>query len=257
MSVARSESLDFLWHERAFAEYIRAPELNPRPEDVDSRRMAVYTELFYNNIEGLLAGNFPVLRRITPDGQWHDLVRDFFARHRCRTPYFVKLAEEFLEYLGDERDGTPHDPPFLLELAHYEWVELALSLSDMDTNRLSVNPEGDVLYEHPVVSPLAWRLRYRFAVHRIGPDNLPNQPGVNQTHLLVYRDRMDRIGFIEVNPAIFALLDLLEQDPVISGAAAVAQVVNRLKHPAPEQARQWGVALLEDLRQRDILLGTI
>ncbi len=60
------------------------------------------------------------------------MARDFFACHACRTPLFTRLAEEFLVYLEQERKGMPEDPPFLLELAHYEWVELALSLSDTD-----------------------------------------------------------------------------------------------------------------------------
>ena len=35
-----------------------------------------------------------------------------------------------IKYLEQERNPHFDDPPFMLELAHYEWVELALSLSD-------------------------------------------------------------------------------------------------------------------------------
>ena len=52
----------------AFAAHIRDPEHAPAPGDVEPRRMAVYTELFYNNIESLLAANFPVIRRLHDDG---------------------------------------------------------------------------------------------------------------------------------------------------------------------------------------------
>ena len=61
----------------------------------------------------------------------------------------------------------PSDPPFLAEMAHYEWVELALDVAD------AVLPEPsafeDILAVVPQLSPLAWSLSYGFPVHRIGP----------------------------------------------------------------------------------------
>ena len=114
--------------QRRFAAHIRDPDRNPAPADVEDRRMKVYRELFFNNVSSLLAGNFPVLRALCDDDAWRALVRDFYSRHRCRTPLFPEVAREFLRYLQDGRAPHQDDPPFLLELAHYEWTELALSL---------------------------------------------------------------------------------------------------------------------------------
>ena len=106
-----------------FAAYIRDAANNPPPADVDPQRMAMYHELFFNNIDSFLSSNFPVLRKILNDQEWLALAQDFFAVHRCRTPHFSEIAEEFLDYLQN-RENTG-DYPFLLELAHYEWVEMA------------------------------------------------------------------------------------------------------------------------------------
>ncbi len=254
-----AEQPGFIRQQRAFAAHIRDPRANPAPPDVEDRRLAIYRELFYNNVESLLAGNFPVLRRLLDDGHWHALVRDFYARHRCETPLFPEIAQELLDYLANEREADPRDPPFLLELAHYEWVELALAISDAEPDLGAVDPNGDLLAGIPVVSPLAWSLSYRFPVHRIGPDYRPSEPGPEPTHLVVYRDRQDRVGFLEINAVTQRLLTLLHDQPDQpgwTGRALLTQIASELCHPNPELVIASGTSLMHDLRARQILLGT-
>ena len=51
-----------------FAAHLRDPEHQPAPEGLEDRRLKIYRELFYNNVEDFLQTAFPVLRRITePD----------------------------------------------------------------------------------------------------------------------------------------------------------------------------------------------
>jgi hypothetical protein len=253
---SRSRETDFQRQQRQFADHIRQPDQHPAPADVEARRMAIYNELFYNNVDSFLAGSFPVLRRITPAAQWHALMRDFLANHACCTPLFTRLAEEFLDYLEHERGAREQDYPFLLELAHYEWVELALTLSDADQALPPLDPNGDLLSGHPVISPLAWPLSYRFPVHRIGPDDLPAEPPSSPTYLVVYRDRHDKVGFLEINPVTHALLEALDNDPALSGLAALESIAAVLNHPNPSTVVEAGTDLLHDLRRREILLGT-
>ena len=138
-----------------FAAHIRDPEHRAAPGGVEDRRMGIYRELFYNNIEDFLATAFPVIRTITSAERWHALARDFYARHQCHEPQFFKIAEEFLKYLDDERGDVLDDPAFLRELAHYEWVELALSISDRDLTPELADPNGDLLSGVPASrSPL-------------------------------------------------------------------------------------------------------
>ena len=249
-----AEPLAFQQRQRAFAAHIRNPDANPRPRDVEDRRMAIYRELFYNNVSELLAVNFPVLHKILADDHWHSLVRDFFARHRCRTPHFPEIAQEFLRYLQGERGEVQRDPPFLLELTHYEWVELALMIDPDDGDTPAADPNGDLLARPPVVSPLAWNLTYRWPVHRIGPEFLPEEP--EETHLVVYRDREDQVLFLEINPITQRLLELLKENPATTGLQAVSRIAEELSHPDPRQVIEAGRLLLLDLRERNIILGT-
>jgi len=207
------QTAEFQRRQFEFAAHIRDPGANPRPAGVEERRMAIYRELFYNNVEGFLSDNFPVLRSIVTDERWHAMARDFFARHRSRTPYFAEIPQEFLTYLQNERGERPEDPPFLLELAHYEWVELALVFSAADRELPQADPNGDLLAGVPLLSPLAWNLSYRFAVHRIGPDFQPQVPGAEPTHLVVYRNRQDQVEFLEINAVTQRLIELLKENP--------------------------------------------
>lgn len=143
----------FQQHQYRFAAHIRDPEQQQRPADVDDRRMSIYRDLFYNNVEGFVASAFPVLRSITPDDTWHRRIRRFFADHHCQTPYFAEIAEEFLDWLNKERGAHPDDPPYIRELAHYEWVELALQVSDADRNSPVLDRNGDLLRGIPQVWP--------------------------------------------------------------------------------------------------------
>ncbi len=239
-----------------FAAHIRDPQANPAPADVEERRMAIYRELFYNNVEGFLANGFPVLRKLYDDRRWHAMARDFLSRHHCKTPLFAEIAQEFLHYLQQERGKVEGDPPFLLELAHYEWVELALDISDADRVVPAANPHGDLLAETPVFSALAWNLSYHYPVHRIGPEFQPQAPDPEPNHLVVYRDRDERVHFLEINAVTQRLIQLLKENPDWRGLDAVTQIARELQHPSPEALHQAGRELLEQLRQRHIILGT-
>ena len=95
----------------ALAAHIRDPDNVAPPAGVEERRLKIYRELFFNNVESLLAGNFPVLRRICGDDGWRTLVRAFYRDHDCHTPLFTELAREFLRYLDERAERGGHDEP--------------------------------------------------------------------------------------------------------------------------------------------------
>lgn len=238
-----------------FAAHLRNPQTNPAPEGIEDRRLEIYRGLFFRNIAGFLGRSFPVLRALHDDAAWHALVRDFYDRHRSRTPLFPEIPREFLQYLETERGEVPGDLPFALELAHYEWVETALDLDTRELDDFTPRPGTDLLEGCPVLSPLAWPLSYRFPVHRIRADFQPAEPPAEPTHLLVYRDRADKVRFMQLNPVSLRLLQVLGEDRGLSGTQAVDQVVAELDHPEPQRARAAGLALLADLAARDVILG--
>ncbi len=239
-----------------FTAHLRDPENNPAPEGIEDRRLGIYRDLLFNNIESFLSGGFPVIRSIYSDENWHRMVRDFFAHHKSHSPYFLEISQEFLTYLQDEREPQAEDPAGLLELAHYEWVELALSVSDEVIDMNNIDANGDLLTAHPVLSPLAWALAYQFPVHQMGPDNLPEQTGEQPNYLVVYRNRNDEVKFMEINPVTARLIHLLQEDETLSGQQALQQITQEMNHPNPDIVMQGGLSALQELQQYGIILGT-
>ncbi|HKJ72236.1 MAG TPA: putative DNA-binding domain-containing protein [Gammaproteobacteria bacterium] len=242
--------------QEAFTAYLRERAGEGRPEGLDARGGEVYRRLVYNNLEGFLAANFPVLRRILDDQRWHALVADFLAEHRAQSPYFLDIGREFLDYLAGGRGARDGDPPFLAELAHYEWAELALSVDEAEVPSAGVDPEGDLLAGRPVVSPLAWALQYAFPVHRIGPGFQPAEPPAEPTFLVVYRGRDDAVGFLAINAVTARLLQLLEEGGGDSGEALLRRIAGEIGHADPAQVVAAGADILDDLRRRGIVAGT-
>jgi hypothetical protein len=251
-----AESSSFKDKQYAFAAHIRDPDNVAAPGDIEARRMAVYRKLFFNNLDSLLGKFFPVLRKIHTDAEWRRFVRGFMQHHKAQTPYFLQLPEEFLTYLRNEFEPADDDFPFLDELAHYEYAELALSVSEDENDAATIDPEGDLLAGVPVKSVLAWAFAYRFPVHRISPEFLPDKPEEQPVYLALYRDSDDKVGFLELNAVTAALLEAIEENRDLDGEALLRQLAHKINYPDADALVQHGAGVLREMRELDILSGT-
>ena len=253
---AVAERAAFQEKQFSFAAHIRDPDNQPAPAGVEDRRLAIYRELFFNNLHKLIGNSFPVLRKIHGPARWRALVREFMVRHRAHTPYFLEIPREFLEFLEKEHASSPDDFPFLVELAHYEWMELALSVSTAADEAAAVDPAGDLLNGVPVKSALAWPLSYRFPVHRISEDFLPAEAGVQPTCLVIWRKPDFEIAFMELNPVTARLLERIgANDNAVTGGEILSDLAGEIAFDAAALALH-GKAALEELRNSGVLLGT-
>lgn len=244
-------SVDFNAKQREFTDYIRDPARNPAPSDVKPERMAMYRELVFNNIESFLSGNFPVIRKLLDDPQWFDLVQEFFSKHECKTPYFSEIAEEFLNYLENER-SNPDDFPFLLELAHYEWVEMALSIAKEDISAKPIIPD-DFRHRAIQLSPVAWPLAYQFPVQLISPDYLPLEPPGQLTCLLAYRAQDDEVKFLEINTFTYRMLEIIQEHGQIVAEECLKQISQETQHPDPEVVIAGGLQTLKEFAKKTVI----
>ena len=247
---------DFQRKQYEFAAHIRDPEKNAAPEGIEDRRMAIYRDLFFNNLRNLLGSTFPVLKKLSGKERWGTLIREFMAKHESQTPYFLEIPKEFLAFLENEHKPSADDFPFLLELAHYEWVELALSVST-DSNDMSlVDPDGDMLDGVPAMSVLAWSLAYRYPVHRISQSYQPQEPGEQPTYLAVHRTADNEISFMELNAVTAGLLDKISNNTEQkTGRELLIGLASEIGFD-PDALVQHGADALAELRAADILLGT-
>ncbi len=244
----------------AFAAHLRNPDSAPPPPDIEDRRLAIYRELFYNSLEGLLAGNFPVLRRLLDDTLWHATVRSFYRDFRCQTPLFPEIGREFLQYLqtrvGNDADAEQAPlPAWTLELAHYEWVELALDIAE-EPDAVACDPAGDLIDGAPLRNPLAWPLAYRWPVHALGGDAALDVAPEHPTFLLVLREEGGSVRFKSLSPVTFRLLQVIDANPSSSGRTHLEALAVEANSDDVEAFVAAGTRMLDALRVSGAILGT-
>ncbi|WP_375739497.1 DUF2063 domain-containing protein [Pseudomonas boanensis] len=236
----------------SMARYVRDPQNSMPPPGIETRRLAVYRQLFFGNMESLLSGGFPVIRASLGAEKWRTLVDTFYARHRCQTPLFTEISGEFVDFLAEGGGGSLDLSPWVVELAHYEWVEAALLLNDR--REPAHDPEGDLLAGEPLLSSLAWPLAYQWPVTEIGPNYLPQEAPEQPTLVLARRGADKKVHFSRLAPLAHALLTSL-QERSCSGRQhlnALAEAIG----VEPESILPQGLALLENLRAQGVVLGT-
>lgn len=270
----------------ALAHWIRDPSNQTPPPGIEPRRLRVYRELIRNTVAGLLGSQFPVIRKLRGESFWNALIDDFIREHRAQTPLFPEVGQEFIAWLSDRAERAHADnpatfesrssgsadggrsrnaegdtsdewhghPPFLPELAHYEWAELGIALSDASEDLATIDAQGDLMQGVPVLSPQAWPLAYVWPVDRIRPDYQPEAPPAEPTLLLLQRTADHSVKFARLDPLGYALLEQIRGAP-----ASGREIVQRL-------ADAWGLsaepllapaqAMLVSMRERGVVLGT-
>lgn len=253
---SKTSKPDFQAVQRQFTGNMRDPAGSSAPADIEERRLQIYRDLIYNNIQGFLANSFPVIRKIMTDDEWHDCMKQYVARHEAQTPLFPKMPQEFLKYIETNPDAIPDQYPFIAELAHYEWLETSVSLDTREIDSTSVDAEGDLLDGIPVINPVAVPWAYRWPVHKISPDFLPDDIPDNPTYLIVFRKPGYEIGFMELNPLSARLVEIVIDNRSLTGRAMLQQIATEIQHPDVSVIIDGGAEILNSMREKSVILGT-
>lgn len=255
-STALSELTDWQVYQRDFTQFIRDPQHAKKPHKASAQRMRLYAELLFNNIEGAVSAGFPVLSKIIGVRKWRRLIREFYATHPCQTPHFRQLPDEFIQFLQNEWTTQSDYPDFTLELAHYEWIELVLMVSNQDEQTPNYDVHGDLMTHIPLLNPVMVNLSYRYPVHILSYHYHPANPPDEFTHLLVYRNLDDEVRFNIQNAVTARLIDILSAHQ-LTGTEALSQLADEMQHPDLESLLQFGATLLADLHQQSCILGAL
>lgn len=240
--------------QQAFTGYIRDPQHAAPPPEIALDRMQLYAELVFGNVERVMSNMFPVLKSRLTECQWHGLARAFFSDHELHDPLFQSMPREFLRYL-EQRTPAADDPPYLLELAHWEWVDYALSIDVNEISLDGVDRDGDLLRGLPVLNPLVWMLSYQYPVQRYRDEAPDGETPGAPTYLVAYRDLEDRVGYLELNAVTARLLETIDAGEYGSGEAMLRALAAELGKDGDEGFIALGAQMLEELRGRGIVLG--
>ncbi|NCN43775.1 MAG: DUF2063 domain-containing protein [Thiomicrospira sp.] len=255
-----------------FAAHIRDPQNQPyRPQkhpglgkialEIEPRRLAAYEQLFFNNVNSFFSNLFPVTYSVLGETRWLELIREYMQKHKARTPLFHEVGQEFLLFLQADYQPRDDDPPYLLELAHYEWIELALLVDEQEGIYLVSPPQANLQSGYRL-SPVAIPLAYQWPVDQISAENAnPEQPETLTT-LLAYRDVNDQVQFMALTPLLYDLLTRLEEkgsDPIKEEKGSdpikdvIAEMAETMQQPATTLA-ELALPALDGLLQQQVLI---
>ena len=240
--------LEFQRYQLAFTAHIRNPKANKKPDKVDDAGMAVYREIVFTNILNSVTTCFPVCVQVLGKNAWNNLVHQFFASHQANSPIFREIPPQFLRYLNTQKTV----PAYLKQLAHYEWVELAVGA--LDTKPVSLSENADLLNEKPILASAHMLLEYDYAVHKISARHKPKTS--EKTYFLVFRNSDFKVRFIELNPVTFQLLKLINENNM-TGKQALMRLAEDLQHPDTNAVIQFGLEILSDLANQDAIIGSV
>ena len=175
----------------------------------------------------------------------------FFADHDCRAPYFVEISKEFVEYLANELAPERHFYPFMAELAHYEWLELEISVRK--SAELTLWQPGDE-YQAFAFSPLAELVSYQWPVHQISSTYLPDTPANEPFYFVVFRNLGNEVTFSQINQVTAHLVNCVAQQEECLLADLQAQIRIDLPQFPAEQMNAATQQIVEQMLSQEIFV---
>ncbi|MEX2480542.1 MAG: putative DNA-binding domain-containing protein [Gammaproteobacteria bacterium] len=240
--------------QREFARHLRDPDRIPVPGTHDERRMAVYRNAIYSNVARFMADNYPRVRAVMNDLRWQAMVRDYIIRHVSRTGIFVELPLEFLRYLETER-CDPEDPPFLYELAHFDWLETLVGADPRVLSFDDVVRDGDLLADVPVVNPTLRLHTYAYPVHAITAEFQPRLAPAQATRIAAFRDPDNLYGFLDLSPAAAGLIEAIQDNRGLNGQQILTRMAATCGYGDSTAFVAAGSTILARMHARGALLG--
>lgn len=205
------------------------------------RRLRVYKGLVKGSILDPIPDCFPILKALLEAADaWQDCLDAFFASRSVQSLYYRDVNPTFVAWLAESAWGQERWP-FLLQLAHFEYVELEVLISPdtVPVPGLKATPDPE---DRAVFDGAFRNLAYGYRV--LEADEEDPEPAEAPAFVVCLRNREGRFETREVDNRISAFLaQALQQAPL--GAATRA-----LGLPWDE-----AVALLVDLRDRGGILG--
>lgn len=253
---------DLLKLQRTLADLVLEPDAGEAfdrdPEDFGARRglaprntaallrfkdrLLIYRQMVHSDLEDPLEESFPITRVALEAAEaWDRCVSDFISSRTVSTPHYRDIAPTFVGWLAESRWGLERWP-WLLELAHFEFVDRMVRLGPDPDPRQDL--DADPTPCHRIVLDGASQiLSYRFAVHR-STEARP-VPEETPAWLLAYRDTEEGdCRILEITEATSALLVRAQKEPI--GEAVKILGLSDL---------QESLALLQDLQRQGAVRG--
>lgn len=251
----------FQQYQHQFVDYLRDPDKHENIPQFLPERSTVYAKLLYSKIEGSLDTCFPICSQLLEANRWQQLIQTFIKNHQCQSPLYREIPDEFVDFLMNEQDELVL-PKFIIELAHYEWMELVLETEKTSHSTAITTIQEDLLNNIPILNPILHLLHYHYPVQNITDSNpywknwsirkeqYPEDPII----LAGLRDSEDSVHFIQLNAVTTRLIELL-QEGKSTGEKVLLKLASEMEYDNQESILSFGSEILQKFKDQQILVG--
>ena len=239
---------DFRQFQFALARHLRDPLGIPAPVGIRQVDASICTQEMVKHLRDVLEPAFPVTQALLGEDMWEHAVRLFLKDAPNHTPWASTTQRAFVEHVCESPE-MQHLPAWLQDLAHFEWLQNAVSTAPVQWPRCDAI--ADVM-QHPVVlNPTHVEASYEWPVHSIDTEHKPDD--MQSTYVSMLRDMDDELHVFESSVFRGQLLDLLRDGQ--TGEQAFMALARWLSHPEPEAFVREGAELMAQLQREGIVLG--
>ena len=176
-----------------------------QPDYLPQKNLHIYAQLIFNNINSSLKACFPICYSISKKNYWEVLVRKFMKEYKCENQMFKDIPEQFLQWLNNQTHKSEIKkliPVFFIELAHYEWIEMAISIAPDNNTEYKIIENLKTQNNYPWLSTNfvlsdAWTIvDYYYDVHLINKKYQPKIKKEQANYFLIFRDKNAQVKFI-------------------------------------------------------------
>ncbi len=208
---------------------------------VDVGRTAAYQRFVKGHIAGALEKTYTLMPAVVGVAHWHALVDDYFASHPPTHFELNACTESFVGFLEARlAAGDPKLSRFHVELARLEWLELAVSLTEVEcpaaVDTITLNPTLAIFAaEYPVA-------RFALAV-RAGREPVVPQEESELSFVLRHLTTLRYRTVVASDALLFAFKVAYEQ-LTVEGAAEASGLCEADVNAALHTGMQAGIVLL-------------
>lgn len=208
-------------------------------------REKIYYHLLRANLHEVLANIYPRVIEHLGTNNWAILLDAFLRQHSATTPYFYQLPDEFLSFLWHNK--AHYDQwPWLWALAHFEWMELVLTVAD------EAMPPPDI--ERIRCNPLLYYCQYEYAVYPLDKEYTALARRTQSWQGLVYRNREHEVYWLALETWPALLLQAILEHKECSREALVHHLMQGNTAYQIEDVRESIEAWCDEWRKLDILM---
>ena len=217
----------------------------------EAARLSVYRTLVRKRLSDAVELAVPRTRaRLGPLFDEH--FDRFLVERGPRSHYLRDVTTEFLDFLEPRAPSDPRLPPWTLDLARHEALDVlvgSLAETPATGGTLELDPDRGLVF-----SATARVVRYAHAVHRLSSDpDDRSAPEHVPVALFVYRSPRNEVRYLELTALAARLLEGLVAGETLRDA--LARAARELDVSLDEAVLEGAARVLSDLAERGAVLG--